>query len=344
MAAHRSADGDGPSATVLNIQRTSTEDGPGLRTTVFLKGCSLQCSWCHNPEAMDPKPQLVWHPTKCIGSGECVPVCREQALTRRATAVEIDHARCTACSDCVAHCPSGALETLGTQWRLDDLVAEVIKDRSYFEAYGGGVTVSGGEPGLHARFVAAFLQRCRALGIHTAIDTCGMCSASSLHALAEHSDLLLYDLKEIDPGRHARFTGRSNERILANLVDLAAHMRAGSLPSELWIRTPLIPGATTRAANIAGIGGFIARYVGDLVTRWELCAFNNLAADKYARLGLEWQHAGTPLLTAGELREVERIAKRSGVDPAIVLATGPTRTEPAPALPTEAEISHDTTR
>jgi pyruvate formate lyase activating enzyme len=343
MAAHRSADGDGPSATVLNIQRTSTEDGPGLRTTVFLKGCNLACTWCHNPEAVDPKPQLVWHQSRCIGSGECVAVCHEKALTCRATGIEIDRARCTACGDCVAQCPSGALETLGTRWWLDDLVAEIIKDRSYFDAYGGGVTVSGGEPALYARFVAPFLQRCRALGIHTAIDTCGMCSTSSLRALAEHSDLILYDVKEIDPGRHARFTGRSNERILANLVDLAARMRAGFLPSELWIRTPLIPGATTRAENIAGIGDFIARYVGDVVTRWELCAFNNLPADKYARLGLPWQHARTPLLTAGELREVEQIAKRSGVDPEIVLATGPTRTEPAPALPTETEISYDAT-
>jgi pyruvate formate lyase activating enzyme len=217
------------------------------------------------------------------------------------------------------------LETLGARWQLDDLVAEVAKDRSYFADYGGGVTVSGGEPGLHAPFVAPFLQRCRALGMHVAIDTCGMCSAASLRVLGDHSDLVLYDLKHIDPDEHARFTGQSNERILANLVDLAARMRASPLPSALWIRTPLIPGATLTEANIMGIGAFIARHIGDVVTRWELCAFNNLAADKYERLGLEWPHARTPLLTVEELRQAERVARRSGVDPEVVCATGPTR-------------------
>jgi pyruvate formate lyase activating enzyme len=336
-------DESGPSATVLNIQRTSTEDGPGLRTTVFLKGCSLACTWCHNPEAIDPKPQLVWYQSRCIGSRECIAICLDNALTCRGDGIEIDHARCNACGDCAERCPSGALETLGTRWQVDDLVAEVVKDRSYFEAYGGGVTVSGGEPGLHAPFVAPFLQRCRALGVHTAIDTCGMCSASSLRVLTDHSDLVLYDIKEIDPDRHARLTGQSNERILANLIDLAARMRAGSLPSELWIRTPLIPEATAREANLEGIGRFIARHVGDVVTRWELCAFNNLAADKYARLGLQWRHAETPLLTARELREIEQTAKRSGVDPEIILATGPTRMEPTLAGAAEVETSHDGT-
>jgi pyruvate formate lyase activating enzyme len=314
------------SAPVLNIQRMSTEDGPGLRTTVFLKGCSLGCTWCHNPEAIDAKPQLVWYRSRCIGSHECVGACPEDALARRADGVVIDRDRCTACGDCAARCPSGGLEVLGRRWRLDDLVAEVAKDRSYFEASGGGVTVSGGEPGLHAPFVAPFLERCRALGLHVAIDTCGMCSVVSLHALGDHSDLVLYDLKLIDPDQHARFTGQSNGRILANLVRLAARMRAGAPPSELWIRTPLVPGATLTEANIAGIGSFIARHVGDVVTRWELCAFNNLAADQYVRLGLAWPHAGTPLLGVEELRQAERMARASGVDPGIVCATGPTRT------------------
>ena len=341
MTPHRKADGHGPSAPVLDIQRMSTEDGPGLRTTVFLKGCSLGCTWCHNPEAIDAKPQVVWYRSRCIASRECVAVCPEGALTRPEDGVQIDHARCTACGDCATRCPSGALEMLGAWWQLDDLVAEVVKDRSYFEVYGGGVTVSGGEPGLHAPFVAPFLQRCRALGVHTAIDTCGMCSAASLRFLGDHSDLVLYDIKQIDPAQHARFTGQSNERILANLIDLAARMRAGPLPAELWIRTPLIPGATLTEANLVGIGAFIARHVGDVVTRWELCAFNNLAADKYQRLGLEWRHGRTPLLTVEELRQAEQIARRSGVDPEVICATGPTRTGSGPAGGQETETSHD---
>jgi pyruvate formate lyase activating enzyme len=322
-------------APVLNVERMSTEDGPGLRTTVFLKGCSLRCAWCHNPESIDPKPQLAWYGSKCIGAGECVDACIDAALIRQDGLVAIDRARCTACGDCVACCPAAALEMLGARWQLDDLVAEVMKDRSYFAAYGGGLTVSGGEPGLYPSFVARLLQRCRALGVHTAIDTCGMCAPASLRVLTDASDLVLYDLKLLDPERHAVLTGQSNERILANLRDVAARMRVGMLPSALWIRTPLIPGATLLDANILAVGAFIAREIGDVVARWELCAFNNLPTDKYERLGLTWPFAATPLLTAEELRRAERVARGSGVDPAIVVATGPTRLEPAPAAGTE---------
>jgi pyruvate formate lyase activating enzyme len=326
--------------TVLSIQRMSTEDGPGLRTTVFLKGCSLACAWCHNPEAIDPKPQLVWYRVKCMGAAECVAACPEDALRPLAAGLTIDRARCTACGECVERCPTGALEMLGARWEVEDLVADVVKDRGYFADYGGGVTVSGGEPGLHAPFVAPFLRRCRACGLHTALDTCGMCSPAALAALTDESDLVLYDLKLIDADRHARLTGQSNARILANLLELGARMRAGRRPSALWIRTPLVPGATLDDANVAGIGAFIARHVADVVTRWELCAFNNLAVDKYERLGAAWSHAATPLLGAAELRHAAEVARGSGVDPAIVVATGPTAMEPAPADGAATETRH----
>ena len=329
MRPQRDGNGSGPIATVLNIQRMSTEDGPGLRTTVFLKGCSLACRWCHNPEALVSKPQLVWYPWKCANTTVCDAICPENAIRRIEGAIEIDHARCTVCGECAEQCPSTALEVLGKRWGLDDLVAEVAKDRSYFETSEGGVTVSGGEPALRARFVTPFLERCRGLGVHTAIDTSGMCSAWSLDSVAQHADLILYDLKEIDPQTHARFTGRSNERILSNLISLGQGMRTGTLPGELWIRTPLVPGITLRDDNISGIGAFIARHVGDVVTRWELCAFNNLAADKYARLGMHWEFEGAELLSEDALRHARDIARRSGVDPEIVLATGRTKFEPA---------------
>ncbi len=318
----RQVEASNRSAVVLNIQRMSTEDGPGLRTTVFMKGCSLNCRWCHNPEAVSAKEQLVWHQVRCIGSKVCDAVCPEDALARNGELLEIDYTRCTACGECSDQCPSMALETLGRRWQLEDLVAEVAKDRAYFEASGGGVTVSGGEPALRAPFMAQFLERCRELGLHTALDTCGMCSPSALQSLAGCADLVLYDLKEINGDKHARFTGVSNERILANLVELGEQMRHSSLPAELWIRTPLIPGATLSDDNIEGIGAFIAGNVGDVVSRWELCAFNNLAGDKYERLGLSWEFDGTPLLSNGELQHVAEVARGSGVDPDIVLTTG----------------------
>jgi pyruvate formate lyase activating enzyme len=313
--------------TVFNIQRMSTEDGPGLRTTVFAKGCGLDCGWCHNPEGISPSPQVVWHGTKCIGSRECDAACSEDAILRSGDEIEIDPGRCTVCGECVDRCPAAAIELWGTRWSLDDLVREVAKDRSYFETSGGGVTVSGGDPALRAPFVASFLERCRALALHTALDTCGMCSESALRALTQHADLVLYDVKEIDPERHDRLTGQNNDRILANLRALGEQMRQGRRPAELWIRTPLIPGATLTEENIQGIGAFIAREVGDVVARWELCAFNNLAADKYHRLGLHWEFEGVELMTEADLRYFEEVGRKSGVDPEIVLATGRTRVE-----------------
>jgi pyruvate formate lyase activating enzyme len=315
--------------TVFNIQRMSTEDGPGLRTTVFVKGCALECRWCHNPEGISPEPEIVWLGPRCVGSRACDAVCPENAISRSGSEVEIHRDRCTLCGECVDQCPSGAIEQWGTRWSLDDLVREVAKDRSYFETSGGGVTVSGGDPALFTPFVASFLERCRALGLHAALDTCGMCSQANLRTLAGTADLVLYDLKEIDPERHARFTGQSNQRILANLVALAEQMRRGERPSELWIRTPLIPDATLTEENIRGIGAFIAGEMADVVTRWELCAFNNLAGDKYQRLDMKWEFEGVELMTRPELERFEEVGRGSGVDPEIVHATGRTRLEHA---------------
>lgn len=313
---------DGVHATVLNIQRMSTEDGPGLRTTVFLKGCSLECGWCHNPEAVSSKPQLVWHASRCIGAGACYEVCPEDAIVRREHGLEIDYNACTVCGDCVEQCPSLAMEQLGTRWSIDGLLREVAKDRSYFETSGGGVTVSGGEPALNVPFVSAFLDGCRDLGLRTAVDTCGMCSTQALISLAARTDLLLFDIKEINPVRHSRFTGHSNEMILAGLDALAEHVRHDRSPPEVWIRTPLIPGATATEENIRGIGALIAARLSDVVARWELCAFNNLAGDKYERLGSDWVFSDTELLTAAELARFEEIACSSGVHPDIVIVTG----------------------
>jgi pyruvate formate lyase activating enzyme len=311
--------------TVFNIQRMSTEDGPGLRTTVFVKGCTLQCRWCHNPEGISSRPEIVWHPSRCVGSGVCETACPERAIARAGDEIEMDRERCTVCGECVEQCPSGAFEQWGVRWELEDLVREVAKDRSFFETSGGGVTVSGGEPVLRAPFVAPFLERCRALGMHTALDTCGMCSPSALRSAASQADLVLFDLKEIDPDRHARSTGQSNQKILANLSALAEQVRREELPGELWIRTPLIPGATVDEENIRGIGAFIARELGEVAKRWELCAFNNLASDKYRRLGLRWEFEGVELMSEAELGRLEEVGRSSGVDPQIVVATGRTR-------------------
>lgn len=318
-------------AMLFEIQRLSTEDGPGIRTTVFFKGCSLACTWCHNPESISARPQLHWIASRCIGCGTCCTVCPEDALRLTADGIVIDRARCTPCGACAAECPSTAMEIIGTRWHLDALVHEVLKDRAYFASSGGGVTAGGGEPGLQAPFLSAFLQALKRENIHTAVDTCGYYPVQTLEAFLPFTDLVLYDLKAINPERHRAFTGRGNAQILDNLRAIVARMTSGAAPQELWIRTPLIPQATATEANIAGIGQWIAAHLKGTVARWELCAFNNLCRDKYLRLDRDWSYKSQPLLTLGTLEHLADVARRSGVDPAIVHWSGPTRLHPAPS-------------
>lgn len=309
---------------VLELQRLSTEDGPGVRTTVFLKGCPLACAWCHNPESIDPRPQVQWMGNRCIGCRTCVNTCPQHALTLTGTGMQLDRALCTGCGECVTACPSGAMDLLGTRWTVPGLLAEVVKDRAYFGP-DGGVTLSGGEPTLQGAFSRSFLQAAHAAGLHTALDTCGMAATGPFLDIAREADLVLYDLKEADGARHRTFTGQDNTMILANALALADVMRREGCPRTLWIRTPLIPGATATDFNIQVIGGFIAGNLGDVVSRWDLCAFNNLARDKYARLGRDWLYVGTPLMARDEVQHLADVASASGVDPAIVHWSGRTR-------------------
>ncbi|HDM32872.1 MAG TPA: glycyl-radical enzyme activating protein [Deltaproteobacteria bacterium] len=316
-----------PTALVVNIQRMSTEDGPGIRTTVFFKGCSLRCTWCHNPETISPKPQIQWMGNRCIGCLTCVNACPVHALELTRDGMLIDRELCDACGICTEECPSTAMEMLGKTWGLEDLIEEVAKDRAYFENSGGGITASGGEPTLQAPFVAAFFRKLNEMDIHTTLDTCGMCSKDALYMVLPYTDLVLFDIKEIDPKRHEIFTGHSNARILENVQYIREYMKKHDRPSEMWIRTPIIPDATATHENIGGIGRFIAANLGDVVSRWELCSFNNMCVDKYERLGINWQFKGKELLTREFMGSLARVAEQSGVDPDIVIWTGLTKLE-----------------
>ncbi len=316
-----------PSATVLNIQRMSTEDGPGIRTTVFFKGCGLSCSWCHNPESISSKPQVQWIENRCIGCRSCVEACAENAISFEAAGLVIDRTRCTGCGACADACPSTAMELLGKKWELDDLVREVEKDRAYFEQSGGGITASGGDPTVQAMFVADFLRECGARGLHTALDTCGYSSRQALETILPHADLVLFDLKIMDSGEHKRRTGAPNERILENILFVRDYMKASGRPTSLWIRTPLIPEATATVENVGAIGAFIAENLGPVIERWELCSFNNLCRDKYRRLGIDWEFRDTPLLSRASLDELADTARRCLADPSIVQWTGAPRVE-----------------
>ncbi len=295
--------------TILEIIRMSTEDGPGIRTTVFFKGCPLSCTWCHNPESISPKPQLQWIKSSCIGCGICIETCPEKALARNSGGVAIDRALCTGCGLCAAQCPTTAMELLGKKWSVHKLASELIKDRVYFAESGGGVTLSGGEAALQPDFCLALLMELKEKGIQTALDTCGQVSETLLAGLLPYVDVLLYDLKEIDPAKHKLFTGSGNERILANAAFAAHYKRSHRSPQTLWIRTPVIPGATDTAGNIGGIGDFIEARLEGAVDRWELCAFNNLCRDKYQRLGIDWPFAGCDLPEKSRMEELAQVAQ-----------------------------------
>ncbi|MGO8990511.1 MAG: glycyl-radical enzyme activating protein [bacterium] len=313
------------SGTILRIQRMSTEDGPGIRSTVFFKGCPLVCVWCHNPESISPRLQIHWEKTRCIGCRSCIDACVRGALAATETGIAIDRLKCDSCGTCSQACPSTAMEMYGEARGSNDLVREVLKDEAYFRKPGGGVTLSGGEPTMQSLFAKALLSNFKQAGIHTALDTCGQCSWETLDGLLPYTDLVLYDLKEVNPDKHKKLTGVSNARILENLILLKRFMKEHSLPGELWIRTPLIPDCTATPENLQGIGKFIKEHLGPSVSRWELCTFNNLCIHKYEGLGIEWDFRKAALLSRDEAECLACLARESGVDPEIVHVSGPMR-------------------
>ncbi len=316
-------------ATVLNIQRMSTEDGPGLRTTVFFKGCGLRCAWCHNPESISPYPEVQWLEARCIGCGTCVKACPLGAVAADGRGIHIDRSLCDGCGACARECPATAMELLGEEWSMDRLVAEVVKDRSYIlNSDGGGITASGGDPLVQAPFVAEFFRRCREEGFHTALDTCGFIGTPSLERVMPHTDLVLFDLKLSDGAGHKLHTGHSNSKILENLVHVRDYIESHERP-ELWIRTPVIPGATDTEENIAALAHVIEGLLNGAVSRWELCAFNNLCRDKYRRLGIEWEYRDAQLLDAALMERLANVARDSVTRPEIVRWSGATAGEQA---------------
>lgn len=295
---------------IFEIQKMSTEDGPGIRTTVFLKQCPLKCAWCHNPESILKKPQLQWLKHKCIGCFTCLDTCKQKALSFDKQGLHINRDICISCGECVEECPSTALTMLGKWWELEDLLYEVEKDKVYYTKSGGGITISGGEPTQQPNFVLQFLKKCKEKGISTALDTCGYASKKIYEQLLPHIDLILLDLKEIDSKKHEEFTGVPNERILENAIWLADYMHKNN--KKLWIRTPIIPNFTATEENIRGIGEFLVDKLNNVQDRWDLLSFNNLCTAKYERLGLDWILKDEPLMTKEEMEHLFEIAKTTG--------------------------------
>jgi pyruvate formate lyase activating enzyme len=293
--------------TIFNIQFDSTEDGPGIRTTVFMKGCPMSCLWCHNPEGLSRSRQLVWYETRCIGALKCVEVCPKNALKPEPGKLCIDRALCDACGDCVSACPSAALEVFGTTYTVDELVAMALRDRVFYETSGGGVTLSGGEASLQARFCLEVMKALKQEGIHLALDTCGAANWKTLAPLVELADLVLYDLKIIDAEKHREYTGFPLDVVLENA------RRISSSGKPMWIRTPIVPGYTDAVENIAGIARFIHENL-PAVERYDILAFNNTCAAKYERLGLTWKLEGKKLISEEFMEQLAATARNEGLD------------------------------
>lgn len=316
---------DNITANYLHLQRRSTEDGPGIRTTVFLKGCSLHCAWCHNPESISIKPHLQWLERLCIGCQTCVLSCPNESLRMENGKLRIDRSRCRTCGVCVNACPANALELLGKRTTVTELSAEILKDSSFFAQSGGGVTLSGGEPALQPEFCAEMFQILKEHGIHTALDTCGNVPRENLAMILPYTDLVLYDVKIIDTEEHKKYTSAGNERILENLVWIGKILKEKYPEKKLWIRTPLIPGATANKQNLQAIAIFLNENLMGMVERWELCAFNNLCRDTYDRLNLNWDYSEQSLMSPQELSECEKWAKEMYAEPQSVSVSSAAR-------------------
>ncbi len=291
---------------IFNIQRFSVHDGPGIRTTVFFKGCPLHCQWCHNPEGMTLNPVLFFDSNLCLACGRCIPVCSSGARNMDEQGrMVFTREKCIVCGRCARECPPKALELAGEIKSAEEILAVLLRDRAFYENSGGGVTLSGGDPLLQPDFTLALLKLCKENHLATAIETCAQAAWEIILKVAPYVDLWLCDLKHMDGEKHRQFTGVDNERILENLRKIAG---------EKWpmiVRIPVIPGFNDTPAEIRAIGEFLKTL--NPVPPVELLPFHHLGESKYRRLGLPYLVHGRPTLSEETLTPLWNILKEIGL-------------------------------
>ena len=261
-------------ATIFDIERNSYVDGPGIRTTVFFKGCNLRCAWCHNPESQSPKPQMMFYKNKCTGCGKCKEKCPNHLES------------CELCGKCTLYCPHDAREICGKEYTVDEVMREILKDKAFYDHSGGGVTFSGGECMLQIDFLEEILKTCKENGIHTAVDTAGCVPFEYFERILPCTDLFLYDIKCFDSEKHKQYTGVGNELILENLKRL---LESGK---NVWIRIPIIPEVNDHEAELVAIKSLLSSY--GCPEKIELLPYHAMGEHKYAAIGKETQIFSVP--------------------------------------------------
>jgi pyruvate formate lyase activating enzyme len=290
--------------TVLRVERFAIHDGPGIRTTVFMKGCPLRCAWCHSPESQTLQAEFMPRPDRCVHCLACTNACPFHAATPAADGGPPAPTECTLCGACADACPTGARELVGRTMSADALMAEIERDRIFYDESGGGVTFSGGEPFMQPVFLADMASACRASGIHVAIETCGHVDTRALVEVARDTDLFLFDLKLMDERRHQEYTGASNVRILRNLERLV------EIGAAIRVRFPLIPGVNDDDENVRATGALLASLG---LTRIDVLPYHRAGLAKYDRLQRPYRLPDTQPPTSERQAHVVRLLESCGL-------------------------------
>jgi len=290
--------------TIINIQKYSIHDGPGIRTTVFLKGCPLNCWWCHNPESQNPTPEIMFFKEKCTGCGSCFKRCPTKAIELVEGYPVTYKTKCTLCGKCSDFCPSSARELVGKDISIKDLMSEIIKDEVFYEESNGGVTFSGGEPLMHADYLSNILNICKEKNIHTTIDTSGYAAWSQFEKIIDKVDLFLFDIKHMNNKKHLEYTGVSNNVILENLKKLSER------GSNIYIRMPIIAGINDDDENIDNAVEFISKLN---IIHVDLLPYHKMGMDKYRRLDRSYKLSGLEKPTEEVIAKIAEKFKSAGI-------------------------------
>ncbi|MEA1994369.1 MAG: glycyl-radical enzyme activating protein [Euryarchaeota archaeon] len=288
---------------IFDIKKFAVHDGPGIRTTVFFKGCPLSCWWCHNPEGISSSNEIFYHGIKCINCGKCIQICPEEAVIEENDGISILRKKCTSCGLCGEVCPSGALQVVGRKVTVEEIMKEIRGSVIYYDSSNGGVTFSGGEPLMQPTFLKTLLKRCKEEEIHTTLDTAGYASPEAFNSITDDVDLFLYDLKLLNSEQHLKYTGVSNKPIIKNLKRLIEKN------SDLIIRFPVIPTITDTEKNIEQLVELVSSL---RIHRIDLLPFHDIR-EKYERLGKEYRMESTQSPSNETLKKIREKLESNGI-------------------------------